>query len=70
MAPFDSQFGRIAVIRAPQGETFSVISVEQGQEAQAEVSEPESREAGAEATPARPEADPTRPEADPAGAGV
>ena len=43
MAPFDSQFGRIAVIRAPQGETFSVISVEQGQEAQAEESEPESR---------------------------
>ena len=33
MAPFDSQFGRIAVVRAPQGETFSIISVEQGQPA-------------------------------------
>jgi uncharacterized protein len=59
MAPFDSQFGRIAVIRAPQGETFSVISVEQGQEAQAEASEPESHEAGAEAPTGAREADAT-----------
>jgi predicted enzyme related to lactoylglutathione lyase len=63
MAPFDSQFGRIAVVRAPQGETFSLISVEQGQQASAEESAPVSEEAGAEATP-------TRPGADAAGAGV
>lgn len=63
MAPFDSQFGRIAVVRAPQGETFSLISVEQGQPASAEESAPVSEEAGAEATP-------TRPGADAAGAGV
>jgi predicted enzyme related to lactoylglutathione lyase len=63
MAPFDSQFGRIAVVRAPQGETFSLISVEQGQPASAEESAPVSEEAGAEATPAP-------PTADPAGAGV
>jgi hypothetical protein len=47
------------VIRAPQGETFSVISVEQGQEAQAEASEPESHEAGAEAPTGAREADAT-----------
>jgi predicted enzyme related to lactoylglutathione lyase len=63
MAPFDSQFGRIAVVRAPQGETFSLISVEQGQPASAEESAPVSEQAGAEATPAA-------PTADPAGAGV
>jgi predicted enzyme related to lactoylglutathione lyase len=59
MAPFDSQFGRIAVIRAPQGETFSIISVEQGQQAEAEESQPVSEQAGAEASPARPEVDAT-----------
>jgi predicted enzyme related to lactoylglutathione lyase len=59
MAPFDSQFGRIAVIRAPQGETFSIISVEQRQPSEAEESEPQSEQAGAEAAPPRPEADPT-----------
>ena len=54
MAPFDSQFGRIAVVRAPQGETFSIISVEQGQQAEAEESAPVSEQAGAEAAPAPP----------------